>query len=315
MPRPIDPRVRPPLSVALRERFYMLRQGRRMRRIARYRHADVDARAVVEAVRRKQLVVTITAGRSGTTYLASVLGILPGVSSPHEAPPHYVYAMRHAQHDRDAARRFLLEYKLPTIAAAPAPRYADVNHLLCKGFLEPLLDLGIIPGAILLRRAPRAVATSWLTRGQIPGRNRGGLRMHLHPGDPGVLPLPQWGTATDYQLCFWYALEIERRQRAYGAHLEQLGAAVVDVTADELHDPQCFLEVASRLSLLDPAADREALLAAHRAVSVVVHKPNLGPPRAARPEEEESVWAAIAPTAPDLRAALAARYASAPAPR
>ncbi|MEO8602928.1 MAG: hypothetical protein ABI629_10155 [bacterium] len=310
MYRPTDRALRAPLSIALRERLFLLGQRRRLQRIARYHRPGLDPQALVAAVRQKRLVVAVTAGRSGSTYVARLLATLPDITSPHEVAPHYVYALRQAQHDPQAARRFLLEYKLPTIAAATTSRYADISHLLCKGFFEAFLDLGIVPGVVLLRRHPRAVATSWLTRRAVPGRMKRGLRLHLHPADPGVLPYPHWGQATDYQLCFWYALEIERRQYAYAALLQRAGGTHVDVTADELHDGQRFLQVAETLGLLDAGADRAPLLARHREVSGVIHKPNHGTPAAAVPQQEEAVWSAVSASAPWLRAAVEHRYAA-----
>jgi hypothetical protein len=306
---PIRPSEPTPLAVRLRERLYLLGHRRRLRRIAQYHRPPGDHEALLERVRTKQLVVAITAGRSGSTYVARLLASLPDITSPHEAPPHYVYMMRLAQHDPNAARRFLLEYKLPTIAAAATARYADISHLFCKGFFEPLLALDVVPNIILLRRHPRAVALSWLTRRAVPGRDRRGLRLHLHPGDPDVLPFPDWATATDYQLCFWYALEIERRQRNYAALAEARGARVVDVTADELHDGARFIEVIIGLGLLAAGADASSALARHAEISGTKHKPNAGPSASVRFEEEARVWDAVAPAAPWLPEAVERRYA------
>jgi hypothetical protein len=287
-----------------------MNQRRRMRRIASYR-SHADAEAVIEAVRRKVLVMAVTAGRTGTTYLARLLRLFPDTTSLHEPAPHYAYVLRQAQHTREAARRFLVDYKLPSVAAVPGRRYAEISHLFCKGFFEPLLELGIVPGFVMLRRPPRLVARSWLTRGVVPGRSKRGLKLHLHPSDPGVLPFPEWWRATDYQLCFWYALEIEHRQRRYAAWLDRLGARWVDVTADELHDPVRFLALGQSLRLFDPSKETTALLEQHRIVSAIVHKPNGGPPAPAAPEEEEAVWAAVVPHAGDLRAAIDRRYGTA----
>jgi hypothetical protein len=51
--------------------------------------------------------------------------------------------------------------------------------------------------------------------GTIPGRTQKGLRFYLSPDDPGVLPLTDWERLHDYQLCYWYCLEIERRAEQY----------------------------------------------------------------------------------------------------
>ncbi len=305
---PSSQRQPTPLAIRLRERLYLLGHRRRLRRIARYHQPPADVPALLAAVRGKHLVAAITAGRSGSTYLAKLLASLPDITSPHEAPPHYIYMMRLAQHDPSAARRFLLEYKLPTIAAAPTTRYADISHLFCKGFFTPLLELEIVPDLILLRRHPRAVALSWLTRRAVPGRGRRGLRLHLHPGDPDVLPFPHWADATDYQLCFWYALEIERRQRLYGEQVRAAGRRVADVTADELNDAQRFVALVEQLGLHDPNADPSALLARHAELSAVLHKPNAGPRATARFDEEGRVWDAVSRSAAWLPDEIERRY-------
>lgn len=299
-----------PVAAAIRERVFLLNQQRRLRRVARYRRPPADPAALLEAVRQKVLVFTVTAGRSGTAYLAQLLAVLPRTTALHEPAPHFAYFLRQVQHAPELARRYLLEYKLPSIAAIATPRYAEVSHLFGKGFLEPMLDLGIVPRLVMLRRHPRLVAVSWLTKGAVPGRAKRGLKLHIHPGDPGVVPFPNWWAATDYQLCFWYALEMERRQRVYAQLLQRAGATSVDVTPDELHDGRCFLRVVETLGLLDDDADREALLRRHEEISSVLHNPNKRPPADAIPEEEYAVWEAIAESAPWLREEVERRYAS-----
>ena len=292
-----------PLLFQLRERAFLAKQRWRLSRLDPWRRPPVD----LGAVRAKTLVVTVTAGRTGTTFLTHLLALCPDTTSLHEPEPSFVPVLRLAQHDPDVARRFLLEYKLPFVAAVPTRRYVETGHLLCKGFLEPLLALGLAPQVIALRRAPRRVASSLLSRRTVPGRGKLGLKYLLHPGDPGVLALPGWARLTDYQLCFWYALEMERRQRVYRAPVETAGGAWVDVTAEELHDAERFLAAAAALSLLDADTDRAALRAAHARVAAKTHNPNAATVVVADPTgEEEAVWAAAGDAS--LRAWIESRY-------
>jgi hypothetical protein len=291
----------------LREQAFLLRQRRRLSRLDAFHRPPADIAALLAAVRAKTLVVTVTAGRTGTTFLTHLLALCPDTTSSHEPEPSFVPVLRLAQHDIDLARRFLLEYKLPCIAALPPRRYVETGHLWCKGFLEPLLGLDVVPNVVALRRAPRRIAASLLSRRTVPGRGKLGLKYLLHPDDPGVLPLPDWTGYSDYQLCFWYALEIERRTAAYRPLIERAGGAWVDVTAEELHDPDRFMTMAETLALLDPDSDRAALRAAHARVAGVTHNPNaeavaVGDAAA----QEAAVWEAVA--APQLRAALGARF-------
>lgn len=174
-----------------------------------------DPRRILETIKRKKLVFTVATGRCGTAFFAEILRLVPGVTSLHEPEPEYTEVLREVQSDPAKARSFLLEKKLPAIAAQPADVYIETSHLFCKGFLKPLLDLNIVPSLLWIRRDHRAVASSMYRGGTIPGRSDKGLRFYLSPDDPGVLNLPGWRQMHDYQLCYWYCLEIERRARAY----------------------------------------------------------------------------------------------------
>ena len=291
----------------LRERAFLAKQRWRLGRLEAWRRPAADEAALLARVREKTLVVTVTAGRTGTTFLTHLLALCPDTTSLHEPEPSFVPVLRLAQRDPALARRFLLEYKLPFVAELPTRRYVETGHLLCKGFLEPLLALGLAPRVVALRRAPRRVASSLLSRRTVPGRGKLGLKYLLHPDDPGVLPLPAWSRCSDYQLCFWYALEIERRQRAYRLPVEAAGGAWVDVTAEELHDRERFLATAATLGLLDADTDRAALGAAHARVADVTHNPNaVALAITDAGAQEEAVWSAVA--AGDLRGWVESRY-------
>ena len=54
---------------------------------------------------QRQLIFTVTTGRSGTDYLAYMLDCVPGVASSREPRPNFVWAMRDAQTDPEVAKR------------------------------------------------------------------------------------------------------------------------------------------------------------------------------------------------------------------
>ena len=197
----------------------------------------------------KRLIFTVTTGRSGTDYLARMLECVPGVASRHEARPNFVWAMRDAQTDPELARRFWVEQKLPSIELTNGSVYAETSHVVCKGFLEPLLELGHRPDLILLRRPHREVAMSMYRLGTIPGRTTKGLKWYLHPDDPGVLALPGWQELHDYQICYWYCLEIERRRQMYEQMIQALGGRVVSITLAELATFGGFMRLRKELDL------------------------------------------------------------------
>jgi len=181
---------------------------------------------------KKRLIFTVTTGRSGTAYLTRLLGCVSGIVSYHEPQPEFSGVMRSVQESPSEAYRFWISRKLPQIAREHGSVYAETSHSFCKGFAEPLLELGIIPDLIILRRPHRQVARSMYELDTIPGRTEFGLRYYLDPSDHGVLSLPQWQQFHDYQLCYWYCLEIERRSEIYKTIFAERGARVVETSID-----------------------------------------------------------------------------------
>ncbi len=194
----------------------------------------MESNNAIEQIREKRLIFTVTTGRSGTAYLASIFGFAKKVYAVHEPVPEFADVLRATQGRPSLARQFLIEKKLPAILNVSSDIYVETSHLVCKGFLEPLLELDIIPDLIVHRRPPRDVALSMYKMGTIPGRSDKGLRFYLSPTDPGVLKLSDWQDLHDYQLCYWYCLEIERRARYYQKKFSQYGARIAETTLQEL---------------------------------------------------------------------------------
>lgn len=191
-----------------------------------------------QRLQSKRLIFTVTTGRSGTAYLTAVFNYLKDVTALHEPEPEYVEVLRAAQIDRGVAEDFVIEKKLPAIVRVKNPIYVETSHLVCKGFLEIFLDLGLVPDLVVHRRPMRQISLSLLKMGTIPGRTEKALRFYLRPSDPGVLSLPGWETLSDYQLCYWYCLEIERRALHYAALFRSRGARVVETTLTGLKTSQ-----------------------------------------------------------------------------
>jgi len=263
---------------------------------------------LIKQIREKQLILTVTAGRTGTTFLHNLFKMFPNVDSFHEEEPNYRHVLRRVQTQPAAATRFLKEFKLPAIAACKSKTFVETSHLFCKGFLEPLINLGVYPDIVLLKRNPRNIAKSLLERQTVPGRTSLGTDFLVSPSDPNSLPLPLWEGMSDYQLCFWYALEIERRQYRYQEYMIRLECNVCDVTANELNNPDKFLEMAETFSL--DIYDRDALLQRHHQASSIIYNKN---PRRMEiafdlDEAEQVVWEGISHYEPFLRQQVTDRY-------
>lgn len=204
------------------------------------------------ALNKKRLIFTISTGRSGTAYLAKILCYVPDVSSHHEPKPKFSKVMRSVQQDKRIAHDFWIKKKLPRIAEDPASIYVETSHLFCKGFIEALLDFDIVPDLVILTRPYRQVALSFCRFGTIPGRTEQGLKYLLSPIDPDVLRLPNWQNLDDYQLCYWYCLEIERRVFKYNELFQGLGACLVRVSLDEIITVPGFEKLLLSLNLQKP---------------------------------------------------------------
>jgi len=178
---------------------------------------DRGVEELVSRVSAKPMVFAVSSGRSGTNALAEIFDAISDVHALHEGRPAFHAIMRETLSDPALARDFLLVRKLPYIADVPEPVFCETSHVFGKAFLPPMLELGLRPSVVFMHRAPRPVAQSFYRIGAIPLRTRNGRQHLLSPGDPSLLPAIGWEGFSDYQLCYWYALETMRRQRVlYG---------------------------------------------------------------------------------------------------
>ncbi|MDD4347865.1 MAG: hypothetical protein PHF70_02060 [Opitutales bacterium] len=205
---------------------------------------------LLAALRSKHLIFTVTSGRSGSHFLARVMGYVPRMTVFHEEKEHsFHHYLRAAQSDREVAERFLLEEKLPFIAACKDPVYFEASHLFCKGFFEPMHAWGLTPDLVILTRNIREISASLFQLGTIPGRTEKALTFYLSPEDTTVHPVPGWTSWSDYQLCYWYCLEIQRRAADYEKMALAAGAKVVRIDLSELKQWSCYKAMLRGLGL------------------------------------------------------------------
>ena len=247
---------------------------------------------LLERVGAKRLVFTLTTGRSGTAGLARALGAWRGVCARHEPKPTFGSAFRTVQAAPWTAREFWLEHKLPRIAKVAQPIYAETSHLACKGFLEALFELGLRPALIELERAPREVAQSLFALGTIPGRSFGGVKYYLSPDDRGArLALPEGSRGLcDYQLCYWYALELAARAAELRERARALGLCCARFETARLGDAAALAALGRELDLgpLRLGGARRLAHAAARRLNAKSEKKRRAPLGEARAAELEA---------------------------
>ena len=184
-----------------------------------------------------KLILTISSGRSGTKHLTRILGTLPGVGALHEPVPNFLHQMQPAQADPAIADKFLDEVKLPWLATIKEPIFAEISHLWCKGLLQAWLqrdDLPV-PDVVLLDRNLRSVALSIMRLETTPERTHGGREWYIGPSAASaILKVKEWDNWNNYQLCYWYAMEVEARKATLGNWVESRGGRVCRIDIDEL---------------------------------------------------------------------------------
>ncbi len=253
-------------------------------------------------LRDHQLIFAITSGRSGTKLMARILEKCCDIQAEHEAMPRANFVLRSVQAHPDAAKWWLSSEKLPAIASRLDERpYGDISHLYCKGFIEPILQMGMKPDFIVLTRPAREVASSLYTINCIPKRSPSGQLVLLSPDDPGVLAPDDWQRWDDYQLCYWYAKEIERLQQHYSMTLPAAGCRVFEISMKELTDEAAILQLI-RFLKRDPEARFD--VATYRDIISVNQNPKaklsaeLRADLSTLDEKEEDVDATLARLAP-----------------
>lgn len=211
---------------------------------------------------------------------------------------------------------------------------------------------------IVLRRHPSCIAQSLWERDSIPGRSRFGKPYLLHPGDDNVLgnpaltktsinhnhdsnhenihitkPNQEWNEWSDYQLCYWYALEIERRQIIYTQMAIEQGWKHHTITLEELTDFDSFCGMCRSLGIPLPtpttinnnnnnnngSANAWSLFQDRfQQVATTRHNPNTNNKDRMelrnREEEEQEIWEWIQTTSPDMASALSAYQLPPPPP-
>ena len=203
----------------------------------------------------ERLILTVTSGRSGTKHLSRILGLLPGVASLHEPEPNFVPEMRGAQDDPRIATDFLFQKKIPALAVIKQKYYAEISSLWCKGLLqawlaEPSLP---VPDLILLDRDLRRIALSLFRLELTPERTHNGREWYLGPSaKTALLKVGDFQRWSDYQLCYWYALEVEARKLVLGNLAAVKGGRVVRVNIETLSSLRILYGLVRALDLPRP---------------------------------------------------------------
>lgn len=207
-------------------------------------------KGIVDEFNKKNVILCISAGRVGTMTLARYLSLMPDTYVAHEPNPQYRFLLREIQKRPRLASKFLLHVKVPYILLREENNYVETSHLLCKGFFESYVALGFRPTYMFIVRDLRKIALSLLRKTAVPGRTPAGMGYLLCPNDHVYVKLSDWKNLTDYQLCYWYTLEMQYRQYLYKEVCERYGIKYIFVKTEEFNDVGKMAELASGCQLL-----------------------------------------------------------------
>jgi len=256
----------------------------------------------------KNIIMTISTGRSGTGLLAKLFELAVDTCSVHEPLPAFQDAFVNGQAEDDKALAFVRDEKGPAIEACGTKHYAETSHYFGQGFLSAFIDLDVPLRLVILNRDPRAVAKSFERIKCIPMKTEKGLSLMPHPDKESALNVTGWEGFSDYQLCYWYCLETEQRKENAKALAAEKNIPVVEIDLDELVDFERFEAMTKvlGLTLQADAQARHGEITATKVNRKGKYLPKLRVASLDGPEEE--VWSAVEAVQPGLRGAVEARY-------
>ena len=170
----------------------------------------------------------INPGRSGSQYLANLLGSDPDVAAFHEAPPEMNGGLLRLAEGEPyaatyAARRFKAAAVRELLARTPGRRvYAETNHMFIKTFFDVAMrEFSEVEGArvgiVLLRREVAAVVKSFAELGMFTKRNTVWPAWMSSPyaATRAIEPAAPEGTLDALETTVAYLVDIEARAQRF----------------------------------------------------------------------------------------------------
>ncbi len=178
----------------------------------------------------------INAGRSGSNYLAELLGTAEGVAAFHEAEPNMsgepLRSLEHAPlADSYRARAVKLEGIARLLAERPWARmYAETNHMFIKTFYDVVCDA--LPVEVIhLRRDAARVLKSMIELGWFSPRNEVWPAWLSSPNAVTAVakPLGPDDELDQYDRCIAYLHDIEARADAFRRQRPEVAVHEIDL--------------------------------------------------------------------------------------
>jgi hypothetical protein len=211
-----------------------------------------------ERLQDKRLIFFATTGRSGTKFAARAMRSIEGMDAFWETDPNFAWVVRPSRKQQGVAKRWWVNQKLPAILSGDneGQVYAETSHYLTQGALGAALALDIPFDLVVLTRDVRETAVSFWRRQSIPLAKTD----KLWPTDPGMHVKVDSDGLNEYQLVFWWILEMRHRMWLYAEETRKRGRIVAAVSLPEVATKGGFDLLRTTLGLPEPDWDRFPLL-------------------------------------------------------
>ena len=197
-----------------------------------------------ESARNRRLIFTISPGRAGSEYLATLLNTANNVSAYHEPLPrmnggYLDMAMNRPLGSSYGKRRTKLLGINHTLARLDSKTiYAETSHMFIKSFYDVVLDYYENVEVIVLRRSLPKVLKSFIEMGFFSGINPASPRWMHNPGsaNSAAEPLKPVDEMDQYEKCIAYLLDIEALAQAFSAnypHIKTHNTTLKSITGIE----------------------------------------------------------------------------------
>jgi hypothetical protein len=203
----------------------------------------------------RRLIFSINSGRSGSKYLAELLGTAEHVKSFHEAEPkmsgEYMAMINEQPLEATTAKRRTKSEAIAAVLREMGPKdiYVETNHTFIKSFYDVVLEDFRNVQVIILRRDLALVLKSFIELGYFSPLNPRG---HQWMSSPNAVTAAVAALAPDDQLdqfdrCIAYLIDIEARAERFKKEYPHVPTHEVDLT--QLNDFSFVRQLFRRLEL------------------------------------------------------------------
>lgn len=176
------------------------------------------------------MLFSINAGRSGSQYLAELLGTAEEVTSFHEAEPpmngSFLHMINELPYDRTVKKRRIKCNAIKKILnGLPAGQiYCETNHMFIKTFFDVVIKEFRNVDVIILRRELSHVLKSFVELGYFSSKNTAWPDWMSSPNAQtrAINCIDKDENLDQYDLCIAYLLDIEARARRFQRECPQV---------------------------------------------------------------------------------------------